>query len=96
MLRLLLILPVLASLAAPTAARADRTQNRQLYTLCTLGASGSYRAKDCRILWAKCEAYDDHWSDRNCRIQFYPSARRQAERLVQRTLRQHGTSPGRR
>ena len=86
-LMFLLILPTLTVL--PADAHADRVLNRQLYTLCTLGLPGSFRAADCRRLWLKCEAYDEVWSDRNCKVQFFPSARGQADRRVRQVIREH-------
>ena len=69
-------------------AQANRTFNRQLFTLCTLGTPGSYGISDCEKLWNQCAASSKKWRRRNCRIQFYPGAQQQAQQLINQTVQQ--------
>ncbi len=69
-------------------AHADRTFNRQLFTLCTLGTPGSYGISDCEKLWNQCAASRKKWRRRNCRIQFYPGAQQQAQQRINQTVPQ--------
>ncbi len=89
MKRITAVIVFSASLALLSAtAHANRTFNRQLFTLCTLGIPGSYGISDCERLWNQCAASSKKWRRRNCRIQFYPGAQQQAQRLINQTVQQ--------
>ena len=89
MKRILAVIVLVASLVLlPGAAHANRTLNRQLFTLCTLGIPGSYGISDCEQLWNQCAASSKKWRRRNCRIQFYPGAQQQAQQLINQIVQQ--------